>query len=87
MEEGSSVSEHANKMMGYAQCLEQLDYKILEDIKVDIVLQSLPLATMVFLVTHNQIGATDLITELFAKLKSAEVDIKKENHDSRRYQG
>jgi hypothetical protein len=28
-----------------------------------------------------------LITELFAKLKSAEVDIKKENHDSRRYQG
>jgi hypothetical protein len=48
MEEGSSVSEHANKMMGYAQHLEQLDYKILEDMKVDIVLQSLPLATMVF---------------------------------------
>src|SRR3954465_12206562 len=33
-----------------------------------------------FVVTHNQIGSTDTITELFAKLKAAEVDIKKDNH-------
>jgi hypothetical protein len=30
-----------------------------------------------FVVTHNQIGTTNTITELFAKLKAAEVDIKK----------
>jgi hypothetical protein len=35
MEEGSSVSEHAIKMSGYTQRLEQLDCKILEELKID----------------------------------------------------
>jgi hypothetical protein len=80
MEEGSSVSEHAIKMSGYTQRLEQLDCKIPEEVKIDRVLQSLPPSYKGFLVTHNQIGSTDTITELFAKLKAAEVDIKKDNH-------
>src|SRR3954462_12470405 len=80
MEEGSSVSEHAIKMPGYTQCLEQLDCKIPEDLKIDRVLQSLPPSYKGFVVTHNQIGSTDTITELFAKLKAMEVDIKKDNN-------
>ena len=80
MEEGSSVSEHAIKMSGYTQRLEQLDCKIPEELKIDRVLQSLPPSYKSFVVTHNQIGSTDTITELFAKLKAAEVDIKKDNH-------
>jgi hypothetical protein len=80
MEEGSSVSEHAIKMSGYTQRLEQLDCKIPEELKIDRVLQSLPPSYKGFVVTHNQIGTTDTITELFAKLKAAEVDIKKDNH-------
>jgi hypothetical protein len=80
MEEGSSVSEHAIKMSGYTQRLEQLDCKIPEELKIDRVLQSLPPSYKGFVVTHNQIGSTDTITELFAKLKAAEVDIKKDNH-------
>src|SRR3954463_1580588 len=80
MEEGSSVSEHAIKMSGYTQRLEQLDCKIPEEIKIDRVLQSLPPSYKGFVVTHNQIGSTDMITELFAKLKATEVDIKKDNH-------
>jgi hypothetical protein len=32
MEEGSSISEHAIKMSGYTQCLEQLDCKIPEEL-------------------------------------------------------
>src|SRR4051812_45287476 len=80
MEEGSSVSEHAIKMTGYTQCLEQLECTIPEELKIDRVLQSLPPSYKSFVVTHNQIGSTDTITELFAKLKAAEVDIKKDNH-------
>jgi hypothetical protein len=80
MEEGSSVSEHAIKMSGYTQRLEQLDCKIAEELKIDRVLQSLPPSYKGFVVTHNQIGTTDMITELFAKLKAAELDIKKDNH-------
>jgi hypothetical protein len=80
MEEGSFVSEHAIKMLGYTQRLEQLDCKILEELKIDRVLQSLPPSYKGFVVTHNQIGTTDTITELFAKLKSTDVDIKKDNH-------
>jgi hypothetical protein len=80
MEEGSSVSEHAIKMSGYTQRLEQLDCKIPEELKIDRVLQSLPPSYKGFVVTHNQIGTTNTITELFAKLKATEVDIKKYNH-------
>src|SRR3954469_24750196 len=80
MEEGSNVSEHAIKMSCYTQRLEQLDCKIPEEIKIDSVLQSLPPVYKSFVVTHNHIGSTDTITELFAKLKAAEVDIKKDNH-------
>jgi hypothetical protein len=80
MEEGSSVSEQAIKMSGYTKRLEQLDCKIPEEIKIDRVLQSLHPSYKGFVVTHNQIGTTDTITELFAKLKAAEVDIKKDNH-------
>ena len=80
MEEGSSVSEHAIKMTGYTQRLEQLECTIPEELKIDRVLQSLPPSYKSFVVTHNQIGSTDTITELFAKLKAAEVDIKKDNH-------
>jgi hypothetical protein len=80
IEEGSSISEHAIKMSGYTQHLEQLDCKIPEELKIDRVLQSLPPSYKGFVVTHNQIGSTDTITELFAKLKAAEVDIKKDNY-------
>jgi hypothetical protein len=38
MEEGSFVSENAIKILGYTQCLEQLDCKILEELKIDRVL-------------------------------------------------
>jgi hypothetical protein len=80
IEEGSSVSEHAIKMSGYTQRLEQLDCKILEELKIDRVPQSLPPSYKGFVVTHNQIDTTDTITEIFAKLKAAKVDIKKDNH-------
>ena len=62
-------------MSGYTQRLEQLECTIPEELKIDRVLQSLTPSYKSFVVTHNQIGSTDTITELFAKLKAAEVDI------------
>src|SRR4051812_36146747 len=53
MEEGSSVSEHAIKMTGYTQRLEQLECTIPKELKIDRVLQSLPPSYKSFVVTHN----------------------------------
>ena len=45
MEEHSNVSEHVVKMSGYVQLLNDLDCKIPDELVIDRVLQSLPLAT------------------------------------------
>jgi hypothetical protein len=45
MDKHSSVSEHMVKMSGYVQCLNALDYHISDELAIDRVLQSLPLAT------------------------------------------
>jgi hypothetical protein len=45
MEEHSNVSEHVVKMSGYVQRLEALECKIPDELAIDRVLQSLPLAT------------------------------------------
>ena len=42
MEEHNSVSEHVVKMSGYVQRLNVLDCKILDELAIDRVLQSLP---------------------------------------------
>jgi hypothetical protein len=45
MDERGSVSEHVVKMSGYVQCLSTLECQILNELAIDRVLQSLPLAT------------------------------------------
>jgi hypothetical protein len=45
MDEHNSVSEHVIKISSYVQCLNALDYEILDELAIDTVLQSLPLAT------------------------------------------
>ena len=47
MEEHSSISEHVVKMSGYVKRLNALDCKILEELAIDRVLHSLPLAIRV----------------------------------------
>ena len=79
MEEHSSVSEHAIKMTGYTQCLEQLGCKIPEELETDRVLQSLPPSFKGFVLNYNMSGMNKSIPDLFAMLKVAEVDIKKEH--------
>ena len=79
MEEHSSVSEHALAMSGYIQRLTQLGIVIPDELNTDRVLQSLPPSYKSFVLNYNMQGMKKSIPELFAMLKSAEVDIKKEH--------
>jgi hypothetical protein len=66
-------------MTGYIQRLEELECKIPEDLKMDRVLQSLPPSFNGFVLKFNMQGMKKTVPELFAMLKVAEVDIKKEH--------
>src|SRR4051812_29691692 len=79
MEEHSSVSEHVVTMGGYIQRLIQLGCVIQDELITDRVLQSLPPSYKGFVLNYNMQGMNKTLNELFAMLKSAEVDIKKEH--------
>ena len=79
MEENSSISEHLLRMSGYYNHMTQLSCKVDEDSVIDRVLQSLPPCYKGFVMNYNMQGMQKTILELFAMLKSAEVEIKKEH--------
>ena len=79
MDEHGSVSEHAVKMSGYVQRLNALECQIPDELAVDRVLQSLPPSYKGFVLNYNMQGMTKNPSELFAMLKSTEVEIKKEH--------
>jgi hypothetical protein len=80
MDEQSSVSEHVVKMSGYVQRLNALECKILEELAIDRVLQSLPHSYKGFVLNYNMQGMTKSLSELFAILKAAVVQLKKEHN-------
>src|SRR3954462_3174737 len=79
MDEHGSVSEHIVKMPGYVQRLNALECQIPDELVVDRVLQSLPPSYKGFVLNYNMQGMTKTPSELFAMMKSAEVEIKKEH--------
>ena len=79
MEENSSVSEHILRMYGYHNHLTQLGVNLPDDSFIDRVLQSLPPSYKSFVMNYNMQGMNKTILELFAMLKAAEVEIKKEH--------
>ena len=79
MEENSSVSEHILRMSGYHNHLTQLGVNIPDDSAIVSVLQSLPPSYKSFVMNYNMQGMDKTIPELFAMLKAAEVEIKKEH--------
>src|SRR3954470_17464777 len=80
MDEHGSVSEHVVMMSRYVQRLNALECQIPDELVVDRVLRSLPPSYKGFVLNYNMQGMTKTPFELFAMLKSAEVEIKKE-HD------
>ena len=79
MEENSSISEHILKMSGYHNHLTQLGVDLPVDCVIDRVLQSLPPSYKGFMMNYNMQGMDKTIPELFAMLKAAEAEIKKEH--------
>jgi hypothetical protein len=79
MEENNSVSEHILRMSGYHNHLTQLGVNLPDDSIIDSVLQSLPPSYKGFVTNYNMQGMEKTIPELFAMLKVAEVEIKKEH--------
>ena len=79
MEENSSVSEHILRMSGYHNHLTQLGVNLPDDSVIDRVLQSLPPSYKSFMMNYKMQGMDETIPELFAMLKAAEVEIKKEH--------
>ena len=79
MEENSSVSEHILRMSRYHNHLTQLGVNLPDDSIIDRVLQSLPRSYKGFVINYNMQGMEKTIPELFAMLKVAEVEIKKEH--------
>ena len=77
--ENSSVSEHVLKMSGYGDRLAQLGVVIPNELGIDHVLQSLPPSYKGFVMNYNMKGMEKTLHELFAMLKTAEVEIKKED--------
>ena len=66
-------------MSGYHNHLTQLRVNLLVDSVIDRVLQSLPPSYKSFMMNYNMQGMDKPIPELFAMLKAAEVEIKKEH--------
>src|SRR3954468_17994978 len=79
MEENSFVSEHILRMSGYHNHLTQLGVNLPVDSVIDRVLQPLPPSYKSFVMNYNMQGMDKTIPELFAMLKAAEVEIKKEH--------
>ena len=79
MVENSSVSEHILGMSGYHNHLTQLGVELPIDSFIGIVLQSLPPSYKGFVMNYNMQGMDKTFPELFAMLKTAKVEIKKEH--------
>ncbi|KAK1653416.1 hypothetical protein QYE76_071221 [Lolium multiflorum] len=79
MEEGSSVSEHMLAMTGHAKKLSDLGIVIPNRLGINRVLQSLPPSYKNFVMNYNMHNMNKELPELFAMLKSAEIEIKKEH--------
>ncbi|KAK1693066.1 hypothetical protein QYE76_009763 [Lolium multiflorum] len=79
MEEGSSVSEHMFAMSGHAKKLSDLGMMIPNQLGIHRVLKSLPPSYKNFVMNYNMQNMNKDLPELFSMLKSAEVEIKREN--------
>ena len=73
-----SVSIYS-KCLGYNNHLIQLGVNLPDDCVIDRILQSLPPSYKSFVMNYNMQGMDKRIPDLFAMLKVAEVEIKKEH--------
>ena len=77
MAEGSSISEHVIKLVGYAQRLSDLGFAIPATLGTDILLASLPPSYNSFIMNYNMNGLDKTTDELFSMLKTAEASCRR----------
>jgi hypothetical protein len=81
LSEGSSVSPHVIKMMGYLQTLEKLDCGLKDDLANDVILQSLPVSYEPFIMNFHMNDIEKSMAELHGMLRTTKESIKKNpNH-------
>jgi hypothetical protein len=79
--EGSLVSPHVIKMMGYIETLTKLGCEIKDDLATDVILQLLPTIYESFIMNFHMNAIEKTVAELHGMLKIAEDSIKKNcNH-------
>jgi hypothetical protein len=79
--EGSPISPHVIKMMGYIETLDKLGCEIKADLATDMILQSLPVSYESFIMNFHMNGMNKIMAELHGMLKTTEDSIKKKpNH-------
>jgi hypothetical protein len=79
--DGSPVSPHVIKMMGYIDTLDKLCCELKDDMATDVILQSLPARYEPFIMNFHMNGMEKTIAELHGILKTADDSIKKNlNH-------
>jgi hypothetical protein len=75
--EGSLVSPHVIKMIGYIETLQKLGSELKSDLVIDVILQSLPASYEPFIMNFHMNGMEKTLAELHGMLKIAEESIKK----------
>jgi hypothetical protein len=79
--EGSPISLHVIKMMGYIETLIKLGCKIKDDLAIDVILMLLPTSYEAFIMNFHMNGTEKTVAKLHGILKTAEDSIKKNpNH-------
>jgi hypothetical protein len=75
--EGSPVSLHVIKMMGYIKTLDKLGSELKDDLTTDVILQSLSVSYELFIMNFHMNDKNKSIVELHGMLKTTEESIKK----------
>jgi hypothetical protein len=79
--EGSPVSPHVIKIMGYIETLIKLGCEIKDDLTTNVILQSLPVSYESFIMNFHMNDMEKIVAELHGMPKKAEDSIKKNlNH-------
>jgi hypothetical protein len=79
--EGSPISPHVIKMMGYTETLDKLGCELNDDLTTDVILQSLPASYEPFIMNFHMNGMEKTVAELYGMLKIAKDSIKKNPKD------
>jgi hypothetical protein len=75
--EGSPVSPHVIKMIGYIKTLEKLGSEVKPDLAIDVILQLVPASYEPFIINFQMNGMEKTLAELYGMLKIAKESIKK----------